>query len=285
MFVSVIIPTYNRAHLVTDAIYSVLAQTYTNFELLVIDDHSTDDTEAIVKGYDDPRVIYMLNNRKKGAQGARNTGLFAAKGEWVAMLDSDDAWLPGKLERMAEKIRREDDTLVGISSANAAYDFEEQKIIREKRLKEKEYTTKDLLYRNYLDGFSSFMFKRTAGLEAGGFDESLPALQDIDFYIAISIKGKIIAVNEVLTLIRKSNDDRITFDNESKFNAHHILKNKYKNERKNKFLISARRQCVSILFAQRAGKPYKIHFSSLFIMLFFDPALILKITVKFVKQV
>ena len=285
MFVTVIIPTYNRAACIGMAIDSVLNQTYEDFELLVVDDHSTDETEQIVKRYSDSRITLMKNSRKKGAQGARNTGLYAAKGEWVAMLDSDDAWLPEKLAKMVEAIGRYDETLVGLSSANATYDFEAKKIIKEKQLHKTEYKTDDLLYRNYLDGFSSFMFKRNSGLVCGGFDESLPALQDIDFYIAISMTGKIGAVHEVLTLIRKDNGDRITQDYESKFIAHNILGSKYHDERKNKFLISARRQCVSILFAQRAGKSYKIHFSSLFSMFFFDPALVLKITVKFVKKV
>lgn len=94
--VSVIIPTYNRAHLVSDAISSVLKQTYKNYEILVIDDGSTDETEHVIKHFNDKiRYIYQEN---KGAGAARNRGLKEAKGSYIAFLDSDDLWLDFKLE-------------------------------------------------------------------------------------------------------------------------------------------------------------------------------------------
>ncbi len=95
--VSVITPTYNRADMIGGAIQSVLDQTYVDWELIVVDDGSTDNTAEVVSAYDDPRMEYIYQENRK-LPGARNTGLRAAKGEYVAFLDSDDVFLPGKLE-------------------------------------------------------------------------------------------------------------------------------------------------------------------------------------------
>lgn len=103
--VSVIIPCYNRAHIVGDTIESVLAQTYGNFEALVIDDGSTDDTREVVSSYTDPRVRY-IHRENGGLSAARNSGLGAASGEFLAFLDSDDIWHPWKLAAQIEIFRR-----------------------------------------------------------------------------------------------------------------------------------------------------------------------------------
>src|SRR5512138_1185650 len=93
--VSVVIPTYNRAPLLERAIHSVLSQTYTNLEVIVIDDASTDDTQDRIKNLQlaDIRIQYIRHDRNRGSQAARNTGIHAAKGKYVAFLDSDDEWL------------------------------------------------------------------------------------------------------------------------------------------------------------------------------------------------
>ena len=96
--VSVIIPTYNRAALVGEAIGSVLAQSWRGFELLVVDDGSTDDTREILTAFG-AAIKVIRHPRRRGVSAARNAGIQAAKGEWLAFLDSDDLWLSPKLER------------------------------------------------------------------------------------------------------------------------------------------------------------------------------------------
>lgn len=96
--VSVVIPTYNRKNSVQRAIQSVLNQTYSNFEILVIDDGSTDDTEAVVKRMNDSRIHYY-RQENQGSQVARNHGIRLAKGEYIGFLDSDDEWMPEKLNK------------------------------------------------------------------------------------------------------------------------------------------------------------------------------------------
>jgi glycosyltransferase involved in cell wall biosynthesis len=101
--VSVILPTYNRAHLIKRAIQSVLNQTYQNFEIIVVDDGSTDNTEEeVVRNLNNKKIRYIRHNENKGAASARNTGIKVARGEFIAFQDSDDEWSINKLERQME---------------------------------------------------------------------------------------------------------------------------------------------------------------------------------------
>src|SRR4030043_1337098 len=100
--VSVIIPTYNRAHLVGRSIRSVLNQTYQDLEVIVVDDGSKDNTAEIVRGITDPRIVFLKHEKNRGVSAARNTGLKAARGKYIAFQDSDDEWLPQKLEKQLE---------------------------------------------------------------------------------------------------------------------------------------------------------------------------------------
>lgn len=97
--ISVIIPSYNRAFILTDAINSVLLQTYKNIELLFVDDCSTDNTEEIVKNITDSRFHYIRLEKNSGACTARNRGIKEAKGDYIAFNDSDDQWHIDKLEK------------------------------------------------------------------------------------------------------------------------------------------------------------------------------------------
>ena len=114
--VSVIIPTYNRAEYVTHAIDSVLAQTYTDYEIIVVDDGSADNTKDVLLPYMDRiRYIYQEN---AGLSAARNTGIKAAKGDWIAFLDSDDEWLPGKLAVQMRAVERHPQLVAHLINVN-----------------------------------------------------------------------------------------------------------------------------------------------------------------------
>lgn len=98
--VSVIMPSYNTAEYIAESIQSVLNQTYTNWELIIVDDCSTDNTDETVEPYlSDSRIYYLKNDKNSGAAVSRNRALREAKGKWIAFLDSDDLWLPEKLEK------------------------------------------------------------------------------------------------------------------------------------------------------------------------------------------
>lgn len=97
--VSVIMPSYNTANFIKETIDSVLNQTYQNFEIIIVDDCSTDNTDEVVAGIKDERIKYIKNEKNSGAAISRNRALREAKGKWIAFLDSDDVWLPEKLEK------------------------------------------------------------------------------------------------------------------------------------------------------------------------------------------
>src|SRR5690348_17042411 len=114
--VSIVIPTYNRAHLLPRAVASVQAQTCADWELIVVDDGSTDSTIADVTAMAgaDPRIRLAVNTGRRGPAGARNAGIAVARAPWVAFLDSDDSWGPGKLARfLAEAKAHPEAMLIG----------------------------------------------------------------------------------------------------------------------------------------------------------------------------
>lgn len=97
--VSIIMPSYNTGRFIAESIQSVLDQTYTNFELIIVDDCSTDNTDNVVAAFEDKRIKYLKNEKNSGAAVSRNRALRAAKGKWIAFLDSDDLWDSEKLEK------------------------------------------------------------------------------------------------------------------------------------------------------------------------------------------
>lgn len=97
--VSIIMPSYNTGNYISESIDSVIKQTYSNWELIIVDDCSVDNTDIVVKRYKDSRIIYIKNEKNSGAAVSRNKALRVAKGEWIAFLDSDDLWEPTKLEK------------------------------------------------------------------------------------------------------------------------------------------------------------------------------------------
>ena len=104
--VSIIMPSYNTASFISKTIESVLNQTYKNWELLIVDDCSTDDTDEIVSKYNDKRIVYLKNEKNSGAAISRNRALRNAKGKWIAFLDSDDLWHPTKLEKQIKFMKK-----------------------------------------------------------------------------------------------------------------------------------------------------------------------------------
>ena len=100
--VSIIMPSWNTERFIADSIKSVIAQTYTNWELLIVDDCSDDNSEEVILSFEDTRIRYIKNEKNMGAALTRNHGLSEAKGEWIAFLDSDDIWTPDKLQHQID---------------------------------------------------------------------------------------------------------------------------------------------------------------------------------------
>jgi len=104
--VSIIMPSYNTGRYIKESIDSVLAQTYKNWELIIVDDCSKDDTDEVIASFKDERIKYLKNEKNSGAAVSRNRGLCEAKGKWIAFLDSDDIWEPEKLELQLEFMKK-----------------------------------------------------------------------------------------------------------------------------------------------------------------------------------
>lgn len=204
--VSVVIPTYNRVDLLPRAIDSALAQDHPDFEVIVVDDASTDATAERVAGYRDGRLRYLRQPVNRGVAAARNRGIAAATGSLVAFLDSDDAWLPGKLSRQAAAFAAGGDRvgLVYTGVETVASDGRRHVDIASVRGD----LHAPLLLRNLLVGGSCAMVRAAVFDTVGGFDEDLPAIEDYDLWVRIARFYDVEAVPEPLVRY----DDRIGAD-------------------------------------------------------------------------
>jgi glycosyltransferase involved in cell wall biosynthesis len=210
----VVIPTYNRAHTLRRAIDSVLGQTLEQLELIIVDDGSTDGTEDLIREYVDPRIRTLRQAENRGGAAARNVGIGAAVGEWVAFLDSDDEWLPSRLELQMVRLRHP-----GLDEAAVGYCLLQEHRCRSGHtpqplgsLPEGEVLD-DLLRGRRPPTASVLMARRSALLDVGGFDERLPSGQDIDLMLRMARKGyRFSACNEVLVIWHRHLDARVSRD-------------------------------------------------------------------------
>ncbi|MGV0102474.1 Glucosyl transferase [Nostoc sp. DSM 114160] len=212
--VSVIIPVYGVDKYIAATVQSVLEQTYTNFELLIIDDASLDRSINICQQFTDPR-IKIIRQSNRGVSGARNTGIRHAQGEYLAFLDGDDLWLPEKLEKQIAHL--ENSPAVGVSFSRSAFIDEAGQALGTYQMpKLKEITPSYLLSCNPIGNGSAAVMRREV-LEAIKFqdnvygtnedcyfDERLLQSEDNEFWIRISIKSnwQIEGIPEPLTLYR-----------------------------------------------------------------------------------
>lgn len=196
--VSVIIPTYNRAIHIGRAVESIFTQTYQDFEIIIIDDGSTDNTKDVLFGYHDRiKYIYQTN---KGVSSARNRGIKEARGEYLAFLDSDDIWLPTKLEKQI-KLFHKDPTIYLVYSYARYFDRDNNSdFIRPQHISK---SFEDFLYAETVLPTSSVMLRKEAIDKVGLFDEQLPSIEDYDLWLRISQKFKVDFISEIL--VEKNN--------------------------------------------------------------------------------
>ena len=182
--VTVIVPTYNRADKLAKALDSVLTQTCPPLETFVIDDGSTDHTEALINRY--YPTIHYLKQENRGVSTARNVGIQSANGEWLAFLDSDDEWRPNKLEMQMQRLKSEPDSLICHT--------EEIWVRNGRRVNPKKKHVKKggWIFEHCLPmcamSPSSIIIHRSVFEDVGLFDESLPACEDYDLWLRITAK-------------------------------------------------------------------------------------------------
>jgi glycosyltransferase involved in cell wall biosynthesis len=207
--ISVIIPVFNRAVAVRRAIKSVLAQTFQHFEIVVVDDGSTDGTAASVAEFADHRITLIHHERNHGGSAARNTGIRASSAPYVAFLDSDDEWLPTKLQRQLDVFERSSNEHLALVYTGAEWAFPDGHVRRHIPRREIELA-RTLLTENVVGETSVGMVRRSALDSIGGFDETLPSCQDMDLWLRISEQFDAAVVPEALVRVTKADEDRIS---------------------------------------------------------------------------
>lgn len=200
-YVSIILPTYNRADVLGAAIESVLKQTYSWFELIVIDDGSTDHTEEIVNGYQDDRIRYYKLKKNGGQSKARNYGIKLSVYDYIAFEDSDDLWMPQKLELQLRAFEQADNR-TGICYHKFRYDLGEGRecIMPDEKVdinKKSGDIYTQLLWDNLI-GMPTLLIKKECIDKIGLFDESLKCLEDYDFILRISRHYSAVFIDRVL---------------------------------------------------------------------------------------
>jgi len=225
-FFTVIIPTYNRFNFLRRAITSVLNQTYECFEIVIVDDYSTDETSSVIKTFSDTRIRYMLNNRKKGACGARNTGICAAKGPWVGFLDDDDVWLSDKLKFQYELAQSVSESVGLICSDYAVYKKEQGNLVIYKN-RPSGWVKDKLLYGGIIGCLSSVCVRTDILKAIEGFDERFPSNQDQDLYVRVAELSQFAHVPKTLVHIYQEPRDRIGQNFKSKLEGYILFRNKH----------------------------------------------------------
>ena len=219
--VTVITPTYNHSETLPRAIESVLDQTFEDFEYIVVDDASTDNTKSIVEPYDDDRIHYVRHEENKGGSAARNTGITKARGRYVAFLDADDEWLPGKLAAQVECLEERTEDWVAVYCD----------VVSERRGGEKyvrwavnqalrvigqtapepnvrcggEHLVREIFTKRLsVAGGTSLMVRTETARHINGFDAAFYRHQDLEFLVRVLKQGKLAFVDEPFATVYES---------------------------------------------------------------------------------
>lgn len=224
MNISVIIPTYNRENLIEKCIKSVLEQTYQPTEIIVVDDGSTDKTIDVINKMSSPIIRVIIGGKNRGAQAARNIGIREAGGDWIAFLDSDDVWLPDKLEKQKECVERSGRKLCaggglilknGEKSAswlNGQSGMVFDSVILHKMC---------FLYQTIL-------VKKDCLMQIGMLDENVPSYQELDISIRLANKYEVDYINEPLFIWNRDNEKTISNDKKKQIEGREYIFEKYR---------------------------------------------------------
>jgi glycosyltransferase involved in cell wall biosynthesis len=243
--VSVVMPTHNRAALLGRAIRSVLAQTHTNWELIIVDDASRDNTAAVVAGFADARITYVRNEVALGPAGARNTGIAAAAAtDYLSFLDDDDEWLPRKLELQLELFRTGAPDLVAVGCGRIDVDEKTTAV----RLPDyRGHVFEHLLARRARGyGAQLIMVRRRKDEPELLFDRELQPLEDADYSMRQALRGTFDFVPEALVRVFRDDGGQHVWNSEAAIQGYRALARKYATELSTRPWISGYyRVCVA----------------------------------------
>jgi glycosyltransferase involved in cell wall biosynthesis len=235
--VSVVIPTYNRADMIGRAVQSVLDQTFLDFEILVIDDASTDGTESLVRSFQDPRIVYVRLDENGGNAVARNAGVRRARGRYISFLDSDDEFLPGCLEAVTVNL--------GGSPPDIGFTWVGRNVVRQSASGPIQITEPARIPPAVDDDYLSFLMqfrggtshgltvKRNCFEEVGYFDESLRAAVDTDFVLRLVQHYSYVEIDQPLVRYHVHDGERVSRNSREKAIAYDGLLEKHRTALEN----------------------------------------------------
>ena len=224
--VSVILATYNRANLLSRSIESVLEQSYRDFELIIVDDASTDNTKEVVESFNDSRINYITYAKNKGAANARNIGIENSLGTYIAFQDSDDEWIADKLKKQMAFFNKAPDT-VGVVYTDM-YRINNGKNIywhSPTDISTKLINLKTLNYQVFGLGIQSTLIKKSCFDKVGLFNEHLPRYIDLELFIRLSREYSFIHLKE--PLVEYHATPGISTNSNAAVIAQELLLNKY----------------------------------------------------------
>lgn len=203
--VTVLMSIYNGERYLNEAVDSILTQTFTDFEFLIIDDASTDRTPEILRGYDDPRIRIVTNEENLGLTKSLNKGLTLARGEYIARMDADDISLPERFEQQIYFLEKNSD--IGVLGAAVQYIDECGKPLQILKWPQKDTLIKwELCFMNPI-AHPSAIIRRRLLTESGGYNEKITFAQDYDLWVRLSPETHFANHRDVLLYLRKTRDN------------------------------------------------------------------------------
>lgn len=206
-YISIIIPTYNRSGFLREAIDSVLKQTWKDFELIIVDDGSTDNTQELLSNY--TGKISLISTEHKGPSAARNRGIQTAQGEYITFLDSDDIWKPDKLKKQMDFFKN--NPHIFICQTEEIWIRKGRRVNpRKKHVKHSGWIFEKCLPLCIVSP-SSVMLHRRVFDRVGLFDEKMPACEDYDLWLRVTPHYQIHLIDEPLIIKRGGHDDQQSY--------------------------------------------------------------------------
>jgi glycosyltransferase involved in cell wall biosynthesis len=241
--VSIIIPTFNRSGLITRSIESVLNQSFRDFELIIVDDGSTDNTEAVVKSLPDERIRYIKRETNSGGSAARNVGIRQARASLIAFQDSDDVWMPDKLSKQLIALDDPASSPGVVYSGFLHIRGEKTMYLPGSKVVQKDgWIHGQLLLGNFISTQTALV-RRESLDQAGYFDESLPRLQDWDLFLRLSKVCEFKCIDEPLVKAYYSSGS-ISSNSRSLLEGLVIIHGKYEEDFTNNLKAESKLQFV-----------------------------------------
>ena len=214
--VTVVLPTHNRSEFIGRAMRSVLAQTFTQFRLVIVDDCSTDNTSEVVASFGDNRVNYIRHSKNQGVSAARNTGVRSVSTPWVVFLDSDDEMLPTLLEKVSDAIKGASEEVgflwCGIQRVKC---IDGRNEVLERRIWSPKFSSREEAYRHFLKerrfgSSNGFSVRVNAYWDVGGFDERLRNAEDTDLFLRLAQVYDYLVIEEILINLHAHTGPRVS---------------------------------------------------------------------------